>query len=218
MPSVDVIIPWKPGDIYREIVLGWVLNAWNEVGSEPIIGNCDGDWSKAVAVRDAVSRSTAEWLIVTDADVWCAMTLDVTHQIIESDDRWGTPHGLVHRLTPVATSDVLKGAMIGGPVEQRPYPGVPGGGIVILERELWDECPLDRRFVGWGQEDEAWGAALACIGGKPFRGDHDLWHLWHPPAPRANRAVGSHESRRLRNEYYRARRDENVMRRLLDQA
>jgi hypothetical protein len=102
-----------------------------------------------------------------------------------------------------------------GKLQQRPYLGVPGGGIMVLSRETYEQVPLDWRFKGWGQEDEAWGAALAAVAGKGWRGTEPLYHLWHPPQPRQNRAIGSDESRHLRNLYLKARRFPDEMEALL---
>jgi hypothetical protein len=98
---------------------------------------------------------------------------------------------------------------------QRPYPGRPGGGMTVLSRDLYRQVPLDPRFVGWGQEDEAWALALRRIAGREWRGVEDLWHLWHTPQPRRSRTVGSQESFSLFRRYASAARDATRMRALV---
>jgi hypothetical protein len=90
--------------------------------------------------------------------------------------------------------------------------------MMAITRDAYDRVPMDPRFVGWGQEDEAWGAALAAVLGNGWRGTTPLYHLWHPPQPRQNRAIGSQESRHLRGRYFKARRFPNEMDTLLTDA
>ena len=101
------------------------------------------------------------------------------------------------------------------PYTERPYHGWAGGGIVVTTGETYRQAPLDPRFVGWGQEDEAWALALSVLVGKPRRGTADLVHLWHPPAERKSRSVGNHNNLALLNRYQRAARNADAMRALV---
>ena len=96
--------------------------------------------------------------------------------------------------------------------------GLIGGGLMVLPRELWEICPADPRFIGWGQEDEAWGYALIGTAGRPTRGEGVLWHLWHPPQPRRNRGIGSPESLELARRYMLAARHPDQLATLLTEA
>jgi hypothetical protein len=87
--------------------------------------------------------------------------------------------------------------------------------MTVLTRETYEQVPLDRRFAGWGQEDESWALALTCLTGAPWRGDAPLWHLWHPPQDRASRRWGSGASRALWARYCQAAADPDAMRALL---
>jgi len=75
---------------------------------------------------------------------------------------------------------------------------------MALRRDLYEQVPIDPRFVGWGQEDQAWHLALRRIAGMGVRGRADLWHLWHPPQPRLSRQTGSETSAELLHRYQRA--------------
>jgi len=165
-----------------------------------------GPWVKARAVADAVSRAAGEVLVVADADVWCddiALAVDV----VTEGASWAIPHDQVWRLDPPSTGAVLVGGPLGASgTEQSPYPGRLGGGITVIERMVWDRVPLDARFAGWGQEDEAWGIALWHLVGVPWRGSAPLWHLWHPPQERMDRRTGSPHGRALFTRYRRAAR------------
>jgi hypothetical protein len=216
--AFDVIIPWRSGCPYRKLILDWIVNAHDSFGRNVILGELDPDeeWSKARAVQAGLKQSTADEVVVSDGDVWVeSVELGLDHL---GDVGWAMPFLDVHRLDPGATSTALQTGDLGGKLQQRPYRGVPGGGLIIITRELYDRVPLDPRFVGWGQEDEAWGAALATVAGKGWRGTDRLFHLWHPPQQRQNRAVGSEQSRHLRNLYLKARREGAEMEALLDGA
>jgi len=216
--TFDVIIPWRGGCPYRQLALDWIVNAHEAYGRNVILGELDPDteWSKARAVQAGLALSTADDIAISDGDVWVdSMELGFDHL---GDVGWSMPFLDVHRLDPGATSAALQTGDLGGKLQQRAYRGVAGGGLTVITRELYDRVPLDPRFVGWGQEDEAWGAALATLAGKGWRGASGLFHLWHPPQQRQNRAVGSDASRLLRNLYLKARRSEPEMEALVAEA
>lgn len=179
----------------------------------------DGEWCKAAAVAAALDGSTSDTVIVADADVWLADPSEIDRCLESLEEHgWAIPHGDVHRLDETATAElVATGAQVDGRSE-RPYWGRAGGGIVVLSRDTYDSCPLDRRFVGWGQEDESWSMALTTLAGIPYRGRSDLWHLWHPPQERLNRRVGSLPGHQLARRYQRAMRNPDAMRALIEEA
>ncbi len=214
--SVDVIIPWKDGCIYRKLNLDWTMKRWESHGFSPKLGILDEaePFVKALAVAEALKDSTAEVTVVTDGDLWVHDAIDCIQDCLDGRP-WAMPHHEICRMNPHATSRVLGGGEFGPPWAQRPYRAVLGGGIVVLRREVYDAAPLDPRFVGWGQEDESWGLALRTMfpGGREASGQ--LFHLWHPPADRRNRRNGSQESVKLRNRYAIAKKSPESMRALL---
>jgi hypothetical protein len=130
------------------------------------------------------------------------------------------PHRNVRRLTRAVTGEVLAGRMAPPTVGElgladRERPGLPGGGITVIERAAALEVPMDPRFVGWGGEDHAWGMALRLLAGRPWRGVEPLVHLWHPPQARLDRVHGSSAERDLRLRYRAVIRDRAGMRALL---
>ena len=217
MASVEVVIPWRGGCRYRERALEWVLDRWHHIGWPVTVAELAGGlWVKANAVTPAVEASTADVVVVADADVWCdATTTAVT--AVEQGAAWAVPHKFVHRLDEASTANVYAGGGFdGGSLVERPYRGHVGGGIVIVRRDAYLDVPLDPRFGGWGQEDDAWGHALTVMYGKPRRGVAPLFHLHHPPQPRRSRAIGSEAGAALCRRY-RAARHPDAMRQLLDE-
>lgn len=168
-----------------------------ELGRTVVIGGVPpGDWVKARGVWSAAQHTDAEIVVISDADVWCD-GIDDAVQAVAHGAPWAIPHRMVRRLTETASADTIRTGVFDGDLEQKPYVGLEGGGLVVLRRSDLLDVPPDPRFVGWGQEDESWGLALAGLLGDPWRGDADLWHLWHPPQPRLNRKIGSKASKAL---------------------
>lgn len=204
-----VLIPYQTGCPYREAALGWVLWAYHSTFPdwEVVVSRLpqDEQWNKAKALRDnedALGRH--HHVLVADADVWCHGLEAATAHLDEHE--WVIPHKGVFRLSQEATDQVLAGAEPSEdmPLDQRAYPGTPGGGMVLTHTETFRRVPLDPRFDGWGQEDESWGLALFMLAGHPWRGKAPMFHLWHPPQDRMTRRVGSVAGRQLQRRYNRA--------------
>lgn len=213
-PEVSVLVPARL-DRQRRDLWDFLRPRWEALGYEVVEGSCFGPWRKADAVADALSHASSQILVVADADVWCDGVPAAVAKV-KAGAAWAIPHYLVRRLTLPATLEVL--ASGAWPTRrttttyaQPPYPGRPGGGIVVLSRESYERVPLDRRFSGWGQEDESWALALGTLLGKSWRGLADLWHLWHDPAPRQSRTAGNQAGVNLHRRYVTAHRQPKKM-------
>lgn len=207
-------MPWRGGCPWRERSLEFVRPRYEwpvTIAPAP-----DGAWCKAAAIAPAVEASSADVLVIADADVWCD-GLDLAVEAVEQGAPWAIPHRLVHRLTEVSTEQVLTGADWRGlPLAQWPYSGYEGGGIVVARRETLLEVPMPV-FEGWGGEDESWALALRTLAGPPWRGEADLVHLWHPPQERLNRRWGSDAGRALVHRFEAANGDPAAMCALLQE-
>lgn len=201
--AVAVLVPYGGRDQHRGRLLAWTLvQLARHVPYEVIIGHHDSDepWCKAVALDRALRETTAEVVILHDADVWAEGLEEAVNHVLETGVGWAIPHTTVRRLTPAATETVLSGGPLTGEVE-RAYRGVPAGGVTVLRRELYEEAPLDRRFIGWGQEDLAAGHTWRVLSGNPWRSVKPLWHLWHEPQQKLTAAIGSRPSKLLLDRY-----------------
>jgi hypothetical protein len=218
VPSVAVLIPWRPVDEHRDAALLWVRRKYavEHPDWQILVSFGPTPWSKAPPVMAAARATAAEIVVVSDADVWCNRLPDAV-QSVANGAAWAIPHWLVKRLTLQATRETIAGRHIED-LDEPGYPGMPGGGLTVLPRTALLDIPLDPRFIGWGQEDESWSWALTTLLGPPERHDGDLIHLWHPPQPRLTRARGNPEGWRLRRRYARARHDPALMRSLLEEA
>ncbi len=203
MADIDVIIPFGGDDVYRQLNLLHIQQQWWDLEIPIKVGVYEeGPWCKAYAVEEALINSTAEWIIITDGDVWCENVDHWIDDVVTSEQQWGIPHKTIDRLDAASTSKVLTGGPWGGTYAKPPYKSVAGGGTVMLRREMYEQVPLDPRFVGWGYEDECWGLGLMTMFGEPVKGTDPMWHLWHPPAiPKTGRVMDS-DKRRLRQRYH----------------
>lgn len=218
--TVEVIVPWRSGCEHRQRALRWLCDRFDERLPDwrVVIATYErGPWVKAHAVMPAIEASDADVVIVHDADVWCDLTAMAAESVADGS-AWAIPHGKVHRLTPKATAAVYAGAEPEGlPTAEPPYYGVSSGGIVAMRRDVALDVPLDDRFEGWGGEDHSWGWALNALHGPADRLAAPLYHLWHPPARRVSRKVGSHHSEMLRRRYRAARFDAVTMRQIVSE-
>lgn len=217
MPTV--IVPWRSGEAYREAAWEWVRARYVERHPDWEIETCEcppGPWRKGEAIRRAVPYCDFGPVVIADADVWCEGIADAV-AAVERGHVWAVPHLKVHRLTAKATDYLCAGCVEPEALEceEEPYNGVPGGGIVVVHRDVLLDVPFDPRFNGWGGEDTSWRDAMLTLIGQPWRGREPLLHLWHPSQPRRDRKVGSVESHRLRTRYVRANRRKKQMRALL---
>lgn len=218
-----VLVPWRGGDPSREDAFAWVRFRYEQSHPDWRVIRCQvpiGPWCKALAVMPVVSEMLGEVLIVADADCWCEGLSEAVADV-EAGAPWAIPHGGVFRLSEASTAEVLAGAEPSEEMEvcQPPYRGMEGGGFVVAHRDTMLDVPLDRRFEGWGGEDESWAVALRCLAGVPARGRRPpLWHLWHPPQERLTRRWGNTASKRLHARYIAAREDPERMRALIEEA
>lgn len=218
--DIEVVIPWRGGCPHRERALRWCLARWSLLGWPATIASApDGEWCKARAVTPAVERSSADLIVMADADVWCEGVVDAV-AAVQSGASWAVPHFEVYRLTQESTAALVAGELDvdHAELEERgPYKGHAGGGMVVLPRSVYLDVPLDPRFVGWGREDDAWARALSTLHGDAWRGEGPMVHLWHPPQDRPARWSGSKASEALFDRY-RAKKDKpGRMRALLDE-
>jgi hypothetical protein len=161
-----------------------------------------GPWRKGRHVARLVEQAPDGVLVVSDVDVWTTpAAIRAAVAAVQDGAAWAVPHGYVYRLTEQATATLLAAGTppdLDRPdlidaydYEEIPQPGHLGGGIVVLPRQTALTVPMDPRFEGWGQEDDAWALALTTLAGRPWRGRAPLLHLYHPPQPRDTRRHGN---------------------------
>lgn len=209
--SIEVIIPWAGGCEHRQRALDFVTE-WHDFPVTLALGG--SPWSKGAALRPALEESMADIVIVADADC-TTLGLPAAIKAVKRGAPWAVPHRLVTRLTEETSRHFMETGKVNHPLDRRQYTGFAGGGFVVARRETLLDIGPDPRFIGWGQEDESWALALTTLAGKPWRGDADLIHLWHPPQPKETRRKGSGRGWQLFSRYYAAQDDPVAMRSIL---
>lgn len=202
MHEIAVLIPFANGTPWRRRALQHVM-AWYSDHLENariLIGNSPEPWCKAQAVAAALAKTNGEPIVVI-ADADCLVPgLPEAVRAVRNGVAWAMPHLKVYRFGTQATERIYlgdePGSLTGRRIwyDQEPYKGYEGGGVTVLRRDVYLDCPLDPGFIGWGQEDEAWALALNGLYGPPARGTAPLYHLWHEKPARKTRYVGSDTS------------------------
>lgn len=201
MNSVAVLIPFGNETPWRRRSLEHVKSWYAEELENPRIevGFHTGPWCKAEAVAQALASSPEEILVIADAD---CVTPGLKRAVwaVQQGAPWAMPHLKVYRMGQTASKYIFEGVKPGALtiqnrwLDQPPYKGYEGGGITVIRREVYLDCPLDPSFKGWGQEDESWALALNGLHGAPWRGIAPMYHLWHEKPARVSRYAGSAES------------------------
>lgn len=226
MTTVSVLVPWRADGADRDAGWRYARQWWETTypGWQVITGACpDGPWVKALAVGHALAAATGDTLVVADADVLVPGVARAVARVQAGTAAWAMPHERVYRLGRSASQDLYAGGALPSiSARARPagvydaYKGVDGGGCVVLSRALYERVPLDPRFAGWGQEDQSWARALEVMAGPGWRAVDPLWHLWHPPAQREARGIGTPAGAALFRRY-RATGNPDAMTALLDE-
>lgn len=211
--NVDVVIPHgRADDEHRQAVRAHVAASY--VRSHPDwsvrLAPCPTRrWSKGAAANPVIAASSADVVILADADSLVAALPLAAAVTAATRTGWAVPHTRVHRIPQDDTGLILAGQR-GIPVPLENRPALPGGGIVVATRQAWQTVNgVDPRFVGWGGEDQALGMALTHLVGEPWKAPAPviLWHLWHPSGPRE----ASEQSKQLWRRYKTARQSPDMM-------
>lgn len=174
-------------------------------------------WCKGALIGPVITASSADVIAVCDADVFLPDGLGEAVAAVENGAAWSVAHKSVHRLSAQGTAAVLAGeSWEGQPLDQRPYRGMEGGGIVVARRETLLDVPMPC-VTGWSAEDECWALSLRTLAGPPWRGTQPLIHCWHKSQERVSRRWGSADHRALFRRFQRARHEPVAMRALVDE-
>lgn len=204
MPSVDVVIPYRPTDHWRERLLGYTVNHWERHFPEYGVIVSDGyynlPFNRSCARNHGAARSKAEVIIFCDGDTVFANPEDI-HAAVEAvhatQERAWFGCSMYFMLCKEFTKDLI--------LETRDFKGEtpwtkaairPPGGITICGYTAYERVGYyDSRFEGWGYEDSAFQAAMTAMHGhRQMFGD--VFHLWHPK-PRNERQAQPHIKKNL---------------------
>ena len=178
--SVEVIVPYAGDDPDRGRALESIIVSlqYPTVIAHGILD----PWCKARTVWAALKRSTADIVILHDADVWCDGLAEAVSAVADGRS-WAIPHRHVYRLSKDGTDAYLRRQPWKFKLDQQPYEGMLGGGIIVAQRDVLLRDP-DRPQVHWlGTGGRvAWHGALDDRGCAVAR--HERSHSSLAPAAR----------------------------------
>lgn len=245
-PKISLIIPFSSKDPVRKRNFKWLLHYWKHElpDAEIIVGESRGGiFCKGEALNRAVSRARGQVLVILDADAYMeGQVLEYCAEKILKHRKhhlWFVPYRHLYRLTEKITEAIIQS----DPDDPLRIPSPPppdyitnqghntiyghryGAMCMIFHRDAYDllGC-FDERFRGWGGEDIALLRALDTLYGKHKTVEADIFHLWHsflgndyktrvwPGQKKAN------ANEKLANKYFRAHRNIERMRALIDEA
>lgn len=188
--KVDVLIPFKPDGAERDRIFRWVHNRWTTIFPwvNVIVGEDDSTpFNRARARNIAFNNSTADYLVIADADTFAPRkTLEQAFMLLFENRRdWVFPFSVYYNANKEYAEFVLNQDVDYDPVEEEiSYDHRltdSDSAFLMLSREAY-ECVngYDERFVGWGGEDRAFRASLDVLWGGHRRVSGYCVHIWHP--------------------------------------
>lgn len=218
--KVTVAIPFRPGALDREIHADYVAARLRQMlpDADHLMVDVPGQFSRARVRNEAVRRAADGVVVLCDAD-----TIPEEQPLREAiagaaaDGRLHLPYTRYRALSPEGTLAVYARGTDPAHAPVTEDSMRPIGGVWVIRADAWWAAGgMDERFVGWGYEDDAFWAAAGCLLGEPVRHHGTITHLHHAPA--ANIRSPQYRANRLRyQQYARARRDPDAMRRLTGQ-
>lgn len=225
--NCSLIVPWRYEED-RARIWNYLWPAWEAEGFEVILSELGRNepWVKGLAWQNGLLKASHDVVCLVDADVWVP-ALSEAVGLLERGHRWVQGQEIVLRYDKATTERLLRGQISleeASKLDEEVWEEVPrkasAGVGTILRREDAEEIPLDRRFMGWGWEDNAWWEALSTLLGEPARLPSSIcYHLHHRPQPSKDRTPTSKSANwLLYRQYVRARGHPERMRGVLSGA
>lgn len=190
--SVGVIVPWRPSEPFRQIVLEYVMQHLTDQLAPDELCLCDDDgltFNRGRALAAGVEQTKSDVLVFADADVLIDGT--ALRRAVRGcvDVSYVVPFNRLVGLTHEASVEVLGGRQswsIDWMTERADdveldWPRLSTGGCNVMTREHYEQGGgFDARFAGWGFEDAAFDICMQTLVGEPVWLDSCAVHLWHP--------------------------------------
>jgi hypothetical protein len=188
--TISVIVPFNDDGAERARNWSFLRARYEALYDWEIVeGSCEGQWCKSTAVSEALETCSGDLLVISDADMFLADEVMREGVARLQDCPWVVPHHRAYRLSEAATLDFIAGALDPSEIthdhlEMPTRRMFPCGGLFFIRRETYLSVGgFDRRFLGWGGEDESLGMALKTLVGEPLLLGAVLLHLYHEPQP-----------------------------------
>jgi predicted glycosyltransferase involved in capsule biosynthesis len=219
----SAIIPHKPGIADREVIWRYNEKRWKELmpDVELIVGeNSDDPFNKSAAVNDAASKSSGEYLIICDSDIFFGSRLISLLDEVCNNYPWIIPYSRSIRLNKDYVKSMedsgahtIPSSLKSSDLERQDIQlRVQGDYILVVSRDKFFEVGgMDERFQGWGYSVSALATTLNCVYGQPFILDYTIFHCEHEKAPK-DHIMAESNSKLFNLEYYNAPRLGDIQR------
>lgn len=184
--TVPILVPRRADNGRRDELWDWCQQRWAEECPDLKIvegHHDDGPFNRAAAINQA-ARDAGDWdvAVIADSDITIAGTqVEDAIQCAHATHRLVIAYRFYRMLDPQSTTKLMRQPGIDRRRLKSKKLWDSCSGCIVVPRGLWDELGgFDERFVGWGWEDVAFALAADTIGGRRYRIDGDIWHLWHP--------------------------------------
>lgn len=224
---ISVLIPYRSTHRIREKSFDWLIRRYKKIF--PAMQICVRDsetevFNRSKARNNAFNESSGDVLLVADADtIPMPEELLAAQQKLEAGAPWVIPYGTYYNLGVEATQRILRNPVDDDIIfddEECEHIIQSTAGMLMMPRRAWNLVDgYDERFEGWGYEDNSFQLSLDTVVGKHERIEWGRGiHLWHP-APETVRFEQPmiHHNRQLYEQYVRASRRPEYMRRLIDE-
>lgn len=195
-----VCIPFLSDYGHRERVFNWVMNRWKAhfpKAEYSVVGNFKEPFSRGEARNDAVRSTRSDVVVIADADTTYAdpgQIRQAVGQVKDNPNAWVIPYAEEHyyNLAQDATEFLLSidpGTALKDPDNEDAWEHkiTSWAGILVMHRAAFEAAGgYDRRFIGWGYEDNAFQLCLDTIVARHQRIEAPVFHLWHPISAQTN--------------------------------
>lgn len=199
--KVAVLIPYRPGDQYRENAFRFVRDWWDQFGYPVhVAAGPEGLFNRSAARNEAARSASWDVGIFADADTIGEPELIPKAVEAAAAGKLAYPFTQFEGLSAVGTRNLINGA---GRLQVIKRKRLSPGGILAVHRDLYELVGgYDEAFQGWGYEDLAFVYAVGTFA-ETHREPGTITHLWHPNAPEKPAAIaGKRNQNRARKERY----------------
>lgn len=181
--NVEVAIPWRNDGGHREKSLQGVIESYSKNYPISLVDSGHEPFNRAASRNRAIALSTADVVILTDADILVEKEpLTEAIEIASSTDAVAKPYDRIRCLSPDGTDSYWGGSPLLSCHAEQDYTSLTGGVFIVRPRVWRDIGGMDPRIATWGFEDRVFLTVLRMLAIPHPSVVGTAHHLWHPPA------------------------------------
>lgn len=216
MVDVAVLIPYRPGDVYRQQAWEYVRKWWEQFDYPVVIGAGPEGLMNRAAARNEAAR-LVDWDVGLFADADTIGQPELIPKAVEaaSAGKLAYPYTDFVGFSARGTQQLFTGHPAPHVIKRKQ---LSPGGILAISHGVYDSVGgYDEAFVGWGYEDLAFVYAVGTFA-ETHRELGSIYHLFHPNAKEKSAVIaGKGENRARKERYLAAAGDPEKMTALLEE-